>query len=142
MSNIRSERNTYVITFMTVEKLRYYKLCLTSAEFRDSLKGHKYCKRNHLIILVRQSLSVSYKHLLSKNKEVVFTSLNISSLGLFLFYRPVRTITGTHHSVNFYFTDLSEPSQVSDSDGKYSTFIYIITNSVKNATENRAFFSM
>jgi len=68
--------------------------------------------------------------------------LNISSLGQFLFYRPVRTVTGTHHSVNFYFTDLSEPSQVSDSDGKYSTFTYIITNSVKNATENRAFFSM
>ena len=35
----------------------------------------------------------------------------LTSLGQFLFYRCVRTVTHHHRSVNFYFTVLSEPSQ-------------------------------
>lgn len=36
----------------------------------------------------------------------------IASIGQFLFYRCVRAVTQHHHSVNFYFTDESEPSLV------------------------------
>ena len=36
----------------------------------------------------------------------------MSSLGQFLYYRRVRTVTRLLHSVNFYITDESEPSLV------------------------------
>ena len=49
----------------------------------------------------------------------------ITSLGQFLFYRCVRTATHHHRSVNFYFTDESEPPLVSSAKHLYT---FIITN--------------
>ena len=49
----------------------------------------------------------------------------ITSLGQFLFYRCVRTATHHHRSVNFYFTDESEPPLVSSAKHLCT---FIITN--------------
>ena len=56
--------------------------------------------------------SVYTRSLFNQKGLTAMVSPETSSPGQFLFFRRVRTVTRHHHSVNFYFTDESEPSLV------------------------------